>query len=213
MRLTLGAVLLVAATSACRPAPSGFTLLFLGRSPAASLGGLSWAVDPAHSRLVALDRELRVARRVTSPRLAVPMAVAALDGGRLLVTELTGEGVVLDTAGRIVREWDSPHPVALYAAAGDRIVAARSPYRVPQFLPEADSAPLFRVLDSLGRPVEGLAAIRVPASPFLTQLVNAGAVALDRDGAVYFAPLARDEIRKYDRNGVLQWTTRRQAVG
>ncbi len=210
MRSTLGAVLLVAAASACRPAPSGLTLLFLGRSPAAPAGVLFWAADPEHSRIIALDRELRVVRRVTSPRLAVPMAVAALGQDRLLVTELTGEGIVLDTTGRVVREWDSPHPVALYAAAGDRIVAARSPYRVPQFLPEADSAPLIRVLDSLGRPIEGLATIRVPSPPFLTQLVNAGAIATDREGAVYFAPLAQDEIRKYDRNGVLVWTTRRQ---
>ncbi len=34
-------------------------------------------------------------------------------------------------------------------------------------------------------------------------------MAADRTGAVYFAPLVRDEIRKYDRNGVLRWTTRR----
>ena len=59
MRLVLGrGVVLVAALLGCRPpAPpsNGFTLLFFGRSPAASLGGLSWAPDPEQSRLVGFE--------------------------------------------------------------------------------------------------------------------------------------------------------------
>src|SRR2546426_5394244 len=105
MRRALGAGLLAAALVACgSPAPSGLTLLFFRRSPAASLGGLTWAPDPDNSRLVAFDAQLRVARSFTSARLANPMAVAAL-GTELLVTERTGEGIVLDTTGRPVREW------------------------------------------------------------------------------------------------------------
>src|SRR6266581_675373 len=213
MRRTLGggAAVLSAALLACGSrAPSGFTLLFLGRSPAASVDGLSWAPDPERSRLVAFDRQLHLARRLTSPRLGTPMAVAALPGGRLLVTERTGEGVVLDTAGRPVREWDSPDVASLYAASAGRIVAARSPYYVPELgSPEPDTAPLLRVLDTLGHPVEGLATIRVPAIPLLTHLVNAGAVAVGPDGSVYYAPLVRDEIRKYAPSGAPGWTTRR----
>src|SRR6266705_1143453 len=207
MRRTLGggAAVLSAALLACGSrAPSGFTLLFLGRSPAASVDGLSWAPDPERSRLVAFDRQLHLARRLTSPRLGTPMAVAALPGGRLLVTERTGEGVVLDTAGRPVREWDSPDVASLYAASAGRIVAARSPYYVPELgSPEPDTAPLLRVLDTLGHPVEGLATIRVPAIPLLTHLVNAGAVAVGPDGSVYYAPLVRDEIRKYAPSGAI----------
>jgi len=61
----VGAALL-AALSACRsPAPGGLTLLFLGRSPAAALGGSSWAPDPDNSRIVAFDHRLRVVRIVT----------------------------------------------------------------------------------------------------------------------------------------------------
>src|SRR6266705_4670137 len=216
MRRTLGAAVLSAALVACgSPAPSGFTLLFLRRSPAAFAGGLSWAPDPEQSRLIAFDRRLQVAKRVTSPRLAMPMAVAALGDARLLVTERTGEGVVFDTAGRPVREWDSPDVASLYAAGGgrgggQRIVAVRSPYYVPQLgAAEPDTAPLVRVLDTLGRPVEGLATIRVPQAPFLTYLVNAGAVAAGPDGSVYYAPLVRDEIRKYSPGGALRWTARR----
>src|SRR3989454_12060267 len=73
-------------------------------------------------------------------------------------------------------------------------------------------APLLRVLDTLGRRVEGLATIRVPAVPFLTHLVNAGAVAVGPDGSVYYAPLVRDEIRKYAPSGAPGWTTRRGLI-
>ena len=206
-----GAGLCTAALLACAsPAPpsSGLTLLFLRRSPAASLGGLSWAPDPDHSRLVALDERLRVARSFTSPRLANPVAVAAL-GGELLVSERTGEAVVLDTTGRPVREWDGPHLASLYAAYGTEVVAVRSPYYIPQFAAEPDTAPLIRVLDTLGRPAAGLATIHVPPVPYLAQLVNAGPVALAPDGSVYFAPLVRDEIRKYGPGGALRWTAKR----
>ncbi|HYT72755.1 MAG TPA: hypothetical protein VEK78_15315, partial [Gemmatimonadales bacterium] len=210
-RLAGGAALAVAALSACRsPAPGGFRLLFLNRSPAAIQGGLSWAPDPEHSRILAFDRALRIAKSFAGPRLARPVAVAAL-GGNVLVTEETGEGVVFDTAGHALREWQSPDYASLYAAAGTRIAAVRSPYRVP-VLGEgvaADTAPLIRMLDTLGRQVAGLASARVPALPLLTAIVNAGATAVGPDGAVYFAPLVQDEIRKYAPGGALRWATRR----
>jgi thiol-disulfide isomerase/thioredoxin len=216
MRRVLGAgAVLLAALASCRaPAspPSGFTLLFLDRSPAASLDGRSWAPDPDKSRIVAFDGTLHVVRELANPRLATPIAVASLGGGRLLVTERTGEGVVLDTGGTVVREWDSPDAASLYAAGGGpRVVATRSPYYVPQVAtPEADTAPLIRVLDSLGHVTGGLAVIRQPGLPILTDLVNAGAVATGGGGgAVYYAPLVRDEIRKYTSGGQLSWMVKR----
>ena len=209
MRALPGAALLVLAALGCRPAtPGGYTLLFFQRAPVAVVGDRFWAPDPDRSRLVVLDDRLRVVRGVTDPALALPVSAARL-GDHVLVTEATGEGVVLDTGGRVVREWESPHRAAVYAAGAGRIVAARSPYRVPQFAPEPDTAPLLLVLDTLGRPIERLGVVRVPGSAFLTQLVNAGAVAVDDSGAVYFAPLARDEIRKYGPSGDPRWTTKR----
>lgn len=215
MRRPLGAALLAALVACRAPAPSGgFTLLFFGRSPAARQGGLSWAADPEHSRLLGFDGQLQLVKEIASPRLATPVAVAALGAGELLVTERTGEGVVLDTAGRLVREWESPDIASLYAASGGRVAAARSPYYVPELgTPEPDTAPLVRILDTLGRPREGLATIRVPALAFLGYLVNAGAVAVGPDGAVYYAPLVRDEIRKYAPGGALRWTAQRGLVG
>ena len=216
MRRLLGAggtVALVAllTLTACRPdsAPSGFTLLFLGRSPAARVGSLSWAPDPDHSRLVSFDGELHIVRTIADPRLATPMAVAALHG-RLLVTERTGEAVVFDTAGKPVREWESPFPASLYATGGgdNRIVAARSPYMV-QFVGEDGSQPLLWLLDTLGHTSHGLGVIHVPDVTYLAQLTNAGAVALGQDGSIYFAPLVRDEILKLDATGATVWRTQR----
>jgi thiol-disulfide isomerase/thioredoxin len=212
MGRALGAVLCLWAASACRsPAPSGLTLLFYNRSPAAALGGRSWAADAGNARVLAFDDRLHPVKSLNGAALAMPMAVSTL-GNRLLVSEETGEGVVLDTAGAgsLVREWPSPFPVAVYAAAGSRIVAARSPYRVPSLTPEPADAPLVRVLDTLGRPLEGLAAIHVPATPFLTQITNAGAIAVEPGGAVYYAPLVRDEIVKYGASGERLWTATRK---
>ena len=208
MRRSLGAVLLAGLVAACRATPGEFTLLFLGRFPAAAVHGLSWAPDPDNSRLVAFDGALTPTRAITGPDLAAPMAVAAI-GDRLLVTERTGEGVLFDTAGHVVREWQSPFVAAVYASGGGTIVAARSPYYIPQFRAEPDTAPLIAVLDTLGRPVAGLATIHVPATAPLTQLANAGAVTVGPDGAIYFAPLIRDEIRKYGPGGDLRWTAKR----
>ncbi len=209
MTRPLGAALLAVLVTACRPAAPRLSLLFLGRSPAALLGGLSWAPDADSSRIVAFDGELRVAKSFTSPRLATPMAVAPLRTA-LLVSERTGEGVVFDTAGHVLREWESLDPVDIYAAGGaDRVISARSPYDV-EFVAQPDTAPLLRVLDTLGRPLGRIGTVRVPGVPFLVQLVNAGAVATDRGGAVYFGPLARDEIVKYDAGGALRWTATRK---
>jgi thiol-disulfide isomerase/thioredoxin len=203
------ALALVLVASACARADR-LTLLFLGRSPAATVGGLSWAPDPGRSRLVGFDG-LRAVKTLSGSWLSQPVA-ASPAGHHLVVSELGGDGLLVDPAsGRLIREWPSAFAVALYAgtAAGKAIAASRSPYRVPTLLPEAAGAPLVTLLDTLGRPTEGLAAIQVPDPPHLTQFANAGALALGPDGAVYFAPLTRDEIRKYDRSGALLWTTAR----
>src|SRR3989442_2571154 len=128
MRRALGAALTGAALFACRPtAPRGPTLLFLGRAPAAPLAGPSWAPDPDASSIAAFDRDLRVVKRFTSPRLATPLAVATLDGRYLLVTERTGQGVVFDTAGPPGRGWHGPAIAFPVAPARRGAAPARSP--------------------------------------------------------------------------------------
>jgi len=202
---------LVGVTSfGCRPPgpDDGFTLLFLGRSAAARVGRYSWAPDAPHSRLIAFDERLQVVRTITDPRLSSPVAVASYPKNRLLITERTGEAVVFDTAGRPVREWESPFPASLYATGDDQIVAARSPYLV-QFVAEDGSQPLLWLLDTLGWPSHGLGVTHVPEVAYLAQLTNAGAVALGPDGSIYFAPLVRDEILKLDPTGATVWRTQR----
>ena len=203
---------LVLASCGPPPAPSELTLLFLGRSPTAQISNLTWAPDPDRSRLVAFDGDLHVVRTIADPRLATPMAVARLGRGRLVVTERTGEAVVFDVAGAgtPLREWESPFPASLYATGGAHIVAVRSPYFV-QFVAEQGNEPLLWRLDSLGARTHGIGTIHVPEVPYLAQLVNAGAVALDPDddNAIYFAPLVRDEILKLDATGATLWRTPR----
>ncbi|MGH7521800.1 MAG: redoxin domain-containing protein [Gemmatimonadales bacterium] len=204
-------LLVVLLSLGCRPAADeGYTLLFLGRSPAARVGQVSWAPDAPRNRLIAFDGDLHVVRTISDPRLSSPVAVSAIPGGRLLVSERTGEGVVFDTAGKPVREWESPFPASLYATDGERIVASRSPYFV-QFVAEDGSAPLLWMLDTLGRPTQGLGITHVPDIRYLAQLVNAGPVAL-ADGIAYFAPLVRDEILRLDAAGSPVWRSSRGLI-
>ena len=204
MYRSIGAALAAGFLLACRSAPDDHTMLFFRRSPVATLAGLSWAPDPDHSRLIAF-RGTEPVRALTSAALTAPVAVSPI-GSHLLISEMTGEAVVVDTTGSLVRDWDSPHPVAVYSSDGGRVVAVRSPYRVPAFVSEPDGSPLLRVLDSLGHETQTLGKIR-PVE-FLTQVVNAGAVTVSGD-AVYFAPLVRDEIIKYSAAGNTVWTTKR----
>jgi len=204
-------LLVVLLSFGCRPAvDDGYTLLFLGRFAAARVGRYSWAADPAHSRLIAFDGDLHVVRTVTNPRISSPVAIAPYPGSRLLVTERTGEGVVFDTAGTPVREWESPFPASLYATDGSRIVASRSPYYV-LFVAEDGSAPLLWRLDTLGVPYQGLGVIHVPDINYLAQLVNAGPATV-ADGVVYFAPLVRDEILRLDATGSPVWRSSRGLI-
>ncbi|HUK22375.1 MAG TPA: TlpA disulfide reductase family protein [Gemmatimonadales bacterium] len=186
----------------------GLTILFFGRTPAASLFRDSWAVDPDSSRLIAFDGALRPIRVLRSDRLATPVAVAAL-GSELLVTERTGEAVVFDTSEGALREWEGPDLASLYTTAAGRIVAARSPYDI-HFAAEPDTAPLLRVCDTLGRAVGRLGTVSLPTMPLLMQLTNAGAIAGGKDGEVYFAPLTRDAIIKFDSTGAVRWTASRK---
>jgi len=217
MRRTLGVGGGVAlALASCGPPPTlnELHLLFVGRSPTAHLSNVTWAPDPDRSRLVGFDGHLRIVHTIADPRLATPVAVATLPNDRLIVTERTGEAVVVDAeSGKPVREWESPFPASLYTTSGDRalhIVAARSPYFV-QLVAEQGSEPLLWRLDTLGRPTHGIGTIHVPGIPYLTQLVNAGAVALDPadDDAIYFAPYVRDEILKLDATGATVWRAQR----
>ena len=209
MRRALSAAL-AAALVCCRPAPAApsRTLLFLDKSPAATLDGFSWAPDPDSSRIVAFDGALRLAKAFTHARLATPVAVARL-GSDLLVSERTGQGIVFTTDGHPLREWESPDPADIYAAAGKRGGQRALPVLRAAALAKPTRRRCSASSTSLAGPSAGSARMHKPAAPFLTQLTNAGGVATDAAGAVYFAPVARDEIVKFDRTGATAWTASR----
>jgi thiol-disulfide isomerase/thioredoxin len=201
MRLLPG-VLLLAAVAACGQAP-GDKLLFFRASPTAELDGLTWAPDPETGQLIALNRDLHVVKTLTS--VSQPVAISAYCG-HLLVSEYTGQGVLLDTAGHVLAEWDGPFPASLYSADGCRLLASRSPYLVQPFTADSVGS-LVRELDSTGHGTAGYGALHAEALPFLIGPANAGALA-SAAGSFYFAPLARDEIVKYS-GGAVVWTTKR----
>src|SRR5437016_5818322 len=130
--------------------------------------------------------------------------------GRVLMRLVLGGCAVLVAALYGCRPTAPPHSGFTLLFLDRSPAASRAPYYVPQLsTPEPDSAPLIRMLDTLGRPIGRLATIRRPATPLLDYVVNAGAVAVGPDGAVYYAPLVRDEISKYTLAGQLTWTAKR----
>jgi len=180
----------LAILAACGKPSRDLTLLFIHGSPAAQVAGLSWAPDPDRGRLIGFDGALRPIRIITTG-VAQPVAVSAYCG-HLAVSEYTGQGELLDTAGHTLAEWEGPFPFSLYAAGGCQLMASRSPYVVSRS--PSDSIPtLVRVLDSTGHGTAGLVAGR-----------SAGALAVDSQGAFFFA--ARDGgISKYSAGGVERW--------
>jgi len=185
-------MLALAIFAACRvPASDRLTLLFLHRSPAALLDGLSWAPDPDRGRLVAFDGALHAVRTLTNG-VSQPVAVSPYCG-HLAVSEYAGGGELLDTAGNTLAEWSGPFPFSLYAAAGCRLLASRSPYVVPRA--PSDSLPtLVRILDSTGHGTVGLVAGRA----------DAGALAVDSLGGFYFAARAGG-VTAYGAGGIERW--------
>lgn len=184
-------------------------LLFFGRAPAGRAAGLSWIAGGG--RLTGLDGALRPASTLTVAELNNPVSVAAFDS-LLVVSEAQG-GI---TAVRL-RSGATPDAVAIdsftlspwgAALPGDRVLVLRSPYFLP-YMVEFPPAPLFTLAERRGRRLGQWGELDTPTNPALLQIVNAGTAAADSAGAVYFAPLARDEIRKYAPDGRLLWVADR----
>lgn len=208
MRLT-GTVLLVAALAACRqPAPAGFTLLFFRSSSTAQVGSLSWAPDLPGGRVVAFDKQLHVTRVVTAG-IDQPVAVAVPCGHVPIVSDYSGQVTGFDTSWTTPREFETHFPASIFASAGCRWIEGRSPYLIEPFSTDTTKGLVVThdVLEDGG--LSQVGALHPAALPFLVGPENAGALALDSTGTFYFAPVARDEITKYNRLGVSRWTARR----
>ena len=161
--------------------------------------------------MVAFDGRLEPARTIRVPELSNPVSISGWDSllvaseaqGGVTAVRLRGpdsaEATTLDSL--VVSPWGA-------AAPGERVVIVRSPYYLPYYV-EFEPAPMIAVTGRTGRPVKPLVPAQVPAIPTLVQIVNAGTAAVDSAGNIYFAPLARDEVRKYSASGALLWTASR----
>lgn len=204
-----GAGLLVVALAACHQPVPRYTLLFFRASPVAQLDGLSWAPDILGGRVVGFDGGLRPIRQI-SEGLSQPVAVAPSCPDRLIVSEYSGPAVII-TPGRTGGghgEASSPFPAGLFAGAGCTVMQSRSPYLIEPFTPDSLPGLVFEN-DDLPHPGVLLGPLHYASVPFLTGPTNAGALAVDPSGAFYFAPVARDEIVKYNHDGMALWTTKR----
>ncbi|HKV69772.1 MAG TPA: TlpA disulfide reductase family protein [Gemmatimonadales bacterium] len=202
-----GAALLAVALAACRQPAPGFTLLFLRSSPAARLDGLSWAPDVFGGRVLGFDGHLRPVRQLAEG-LNQPVAVAATCHDRLIVSEYTGAGVLIPVKATGHGEMSTPFPAAIFASAGCTVMQARSPYLVQAFAPDSLPGLVFEH-DHLPEAGVVLGELHPAPLPFLTDAMNAGALAVDSSGSFYFAPMARDEIVKYNHGGTKLWTAKR----
>lgn len=199
-------------------APRGVRILFWDYQPAArDPVGHTFVADLESSRILMLDERLRPVawRRPTGPggdRLQRPTMVSVRGGDTLVAFEASGDWVLFDLWGRVFQRRSGPFTVHVGGALPDgRIAVARSPVLFPFNFVEPD-APLLAVLDPLAdSALVPIGVVETPAPDFWYTgiALNAGAVAVDSAGAIYFAWLVKPEIRKYDAAGRLVWISER----
>lgn len=203
-------MLVMTALAGCRR-PSGqlgpdtFTLLFLRASSATQAGHLSWAPDLPGARVVAFDDHLQV-HQVKTLGIDQPVAVAFSCDHHLVVSDYSGQAVDFDSNRVGARQ--SHFPASMFVSAGCWSAEVRSPYLIEPFA--ADTAKGVVVVNNHRNTTSFLIGdVKKGAVPYLTGPENAGAVALDSLGNVYYAPVSRDEIVKYTAGGVVRWTAKR----
>ncbi len=182
-------------------------LLWLAGRPTQPTATGAVVVDDAGG-VLEVSEELQVRRRRLTLEGRTIASVAASAGGGLWLTTLEGEVLRVDSRGALA---DSASARSLgYAsvssdASGSRTWLVRSTSR---FAFQLDSAaPLFVKLNATG---DGFAIGRsvVPAHVLLTDLANAGSIAVAGD-TVYYAPFIRDEVIALGSAGDTLWIASR----
>ncbi len=187
-----------------RPTARARLLWFEGRAAAPTADGavtLGPAGEPLHVGPRLLTRRLRF--RLDGRTIA---SLAAAGGDRYWVSTRDGAVLRLDPDGTPRDSLVPPFGYSTVAAGPDgRAWAVRSaeqfefPFRrapVPLVVPVGHA-------DSLPVPA------RRPGVELFTHLVNAGHIAVDARGFVYFAPFIRDEIVKFAPTGDTVWVATR----
>src|SRR5262249_8575513 len=124
----------------------------------------------------------------------------------LIVSDYMGDAVDFDSGQ--VGGWRSHFPASMFVSAGCWSAEVRSPYLIEPFAPDTARG-LFILTNLQNSAPFQVGEIRNAGLRFLTGPENAGAIALDSVGDVYFAPVARDEILKYSAGGMIRWTAKR----
>ncbi len=156
-----------------------------------------------------ISEKLRVNRRRLTLGGRSVASVASSTRGGLWVTTLDGEVLRVDSSGALV---DSVPGRSLGYAAVSSDASGSRPWLVrstSRFAFQLDSAaPLFLRLDAAGGG-QGVGRPIVPAHALLTDLANAGSIAVSGD-TIYYAPFIRDEVVALGSGGDTLWVASRE---
>ena len=200
----------VAAREIWRPKrglPDRPQMLFAGVIPAArDASGMQAMLTPRGDRLLLFDAAGRLRHAVGEEALVRAVGVAPVRDGWAVV-ETEGDVLLVDSLGAARRLFGTPFGAATVAAFGGGLVAARSPFAVA-IEPEPPGAPLLVTLTREGDSTGTIDTTRTVLQPETAGIANAGHVAAG-DSLLFFAFLARDEIRAYGRDGRPRWNADR----
>ncbi len=203
-----------------RPMPAEATqlslLFYRGQGVSRDTAGRAYVPDSRGSRVLIVDRRLRVAGTVGGPDpedggLGLPTSVAVTPRGAVFVADREHpKGLVFfNELGAFVGAATPPVLNGDIRADPDGgLWAARSPY-VLGFDPAGADDPLLYRFDPVAGEGVGIAYVEPVSDPRWSRLANAGAVAVGPDGTAFFAFLLRNEIRSYRQSGDLVWRVRR----
>ncbi|MGQ0538805.1 MAG: redoxin family protein [Gemmatimonadaceae bacterium] len=182
-------------------------LLWLAGRAAQPTAGGTVVVDDA-SGVLEVGEKLRVRRRRLTLDGRAIASVAAAAGNGLWVTTAGGEVLRVDSSGTLVAD-ASQHSLGYTSVGGD--ARGSRPWLVrstSRFAFQLDSgAPLLVRLDANGRGLD-IGRPIVPAHALLTDLANAGSIAVSGDTA-YYAPFIRDEVVALGGRGDTLWIASR----
>ncbi len=193
-------------------------LVFWGdQAVARDASGYHFAANTENHEVLMFDAELSFTGALLpqgpdGDRLQRPQLIAAGSGERLAAFEAAGTVLLFDRWGREFVRLETPFAYAVGAWGPDgRLTLARSPFNVG-FSFEGEDPPLVVRLDP-ARPdaASGLGRAHEALSAFYIHATNAGTVALDDQGNIYFAALGRAEVEKLDPYGETLWVSRRPA--